>query len=107
MDSESDSDYIARLIDERKQLRVEIDDLRIEALRLAIDADILNDFSDLKDWYPSARSQGLVHSSSWSEPKKPEQLDSIRQAIDSLIAEIRAKKARADQITHEIRTRTS
>jgi hypothetical protein len=27
MDSESDSDYIERLIDERKQLRVEIDDL--------------------------------------------------------------------------------
>jgi hypothetical protein len=50
-----DTDKLIEYIEERKQLNLEVDKLRVEALRLAIDPDILEEYSELKPWYADAR----------------------------------------------------
>lgn len=101
--SDADTDRLIALIEERKQVNRDIDELRVKALSLAIDADILDEFPDLKPWYPDARRQGLVHASSWSEPKSPGQLDAIRSEINALLSEVRHKEDLADKLTYEIK----
>jgi hypothetical protein len=105
--SDAESDKLVELINERIQLRAEVDNLRLEALRLAVDANILDEFSDLKPWFSDAQRQGLVHGSSWSEPKTPFQLDMIRSDINSLRKDIQRIEDEIAAISREIRRRTS
>ncbi|HUD11631.1 MAG TPA: hypothetical protein VMS08_04420 [Candidatus Saccharimonadia bacterium] len=107
MSRDPDTDKLIALIDERKEANNEIDKLRIEALGLAIDADILDEFPELRPWYSSARSQGLVRASSLSQPKSTGELDRIRIDINGLLSEIRRKELLVHKLSDEIRHRAS
>ncbi|HUD11410.1 MAG TPA: hypothetical protein VMS08_03295 [Candidatus Saccharimonadia bacterium] len=84
-------------------VRHEADELRLEALNIALATGLLDssEFQELKKWPASAQKQGLVISPS---PKDtPESLELTRDKIKALLSEVQMKETIAETCSHEIR----
>jgi hypothetical protein len=94
---DSNPDYTVKLINERKALRHEADQLRIEALNLAIQWGVLDLFPELKKWLADAQRQGLLNPITSPDPG---------QTKEKIIERIGALEAHALQNDHNANTLT-
>jgi hypothetical protein len=94
-----DTDRLIALINERKELHRAVDELRLKALSLAQQCEILDLFPELKKWLPDARRKGLLPVPSLPRPTHQEAVDKVT----SIETEIRSIEARVDAISAELR----
>jgi hypothetical protein len=96
---EANPGYIYGLIEDRKALRGEADQLRLEALNMALQWDVLDQFPELEKWQPDAKRQGLLKKPSDQGQSREEAIEKIR-AMES---EADKKERYADSLSAEIR----
>ena len=89
-------------IEERRELRARADELRVEALQLALNYGLLDEFPQLRLWERDALEKGLA-----VRPSKPvETGDNFRDAvlgrIQGKIDEVAAIELKCDALTAEI-----
>jgi hypothetical protein len=88
------------LINRRKALRHEADQLRIEALNLAIQWGVLDLFPELKKWLADAQRQGLLNQPPPAGPGQPK--EEIIERIGALESQAFQNDHDADALTPEI-----
>jgi hypothetical protein len=97
---DSNGDYIVKLINERKALRHEADQLRIDALNLAIQWGVLDLFPELKKWLADAQRQGLLNPT--ASPDTVQTKEEIIDKIGAMESQATQNDHNADALTPEI-----
>jgi hypothetical protein len=95
---------IIALIDQRKGLRHQGDNLRIQALQLALDYGLMDEFPSLQPWEADGLKQGLIHQpSSVKTFTAPADREAITAQIQVQLDEANSCEQRADALTAEIK----